>query len=165
MPSEYIIYMSAFIIGILTLSAFSATYRNLDDQANQIVANQTLQSLVQDIAGKIQNLYQQIYYLILNYGNNTTFKTSISLSLPSKVQNEYYRIRVVVDGMTGETQTLQVRAYYERDLNNIVCNHNAFVDAHTTTVNGEFISLDNVHEILLSYDGAGNFNLTLQSNP
>lgn len=163
MPSEYVIYMSAFILGILTLAAFSATYRNLDDQANQIIADQTLQSLIQDIAGKIQSLYQQIYYLISNYGNTSTFSTSLAVSLPHKVQNNYYRITAVLDGGTNEPNTIKLLGYYEADLTNPVTSYNALVNAKTTTINGSLISLDNIHEISLTYDGAGNFALTFTS--
>ncbi len=162
MPSEYVIYLSAFVIGVLALGAFTTTYRNLDSQAELIVASESLTNLVQDVARKVQILFEEASMSISNYGVGTSFSSTVSLSLPHLIEGKEFYIEAVVDGAVGGLQTIQLAGYFVDDQTNSVATHNVPINATAVSISGILHSSATEHTITLSYS-AGAYTLRLTS--
>ncbi len=162
MPSEYVIYLSAFVIGVLALGAFTATYRNLDSQTELIVASDSLTNLVQDIAQKVQILFEEASISISSYGPGTSFASTISLSLPHLIEGKEFYVKAIVDGTAGGVQTIQIAGYFVDDQVNPVATHNVPINATAVSILGTLYSSAIEHTITLSYS-SGTYTLQLTS--
>ncbi len=162
MPSEYVIYLSAFVIGVLALGAFTATYRNLDSQAELIVASESLTNIVQDVARKVQILFEEASTSISNYGAGVSFSSTVSLSLPHLIEGKEFYLEATVDGIAGGLQTIRIAGYFVDDQVTPVATHNVPINATAISIAGTLHSSAIEHTITLIYL-AGSYTLRLTS--
>ena len=159
MPSEYVMYLSTFVIGTVMIASFTGIYFGINQTAENTAIDSSLASILSNLADTIKDLY---------YAGESLRQTSDSVdlvfyvSLPHDFQGSTYTITISkVAGDFGQSLVQLTATSDENDLitRSIVIN----IPANTITVTGT-ISSAHSHQYLEYSYATGTTVLILSSS-
>ena len=145
MPSEYIMYLSILLVGSLAIGGISVTMiainNSMEDRAIETSMENILQNIAETIYGLKESSQQQIAQ------GATALDTHVMLALPEEIQEEEYKIEVMISNLTYSLKASLI------DNSDVSVTISLLISPSSITISGIIESSGDVPRVRFTYDG------------
>ncbi|MBY9001605.1 MAG: hypothetical protein KGD64_11850 [Candidatus Heimdallarchaeota archaeon] len=145
MPSEYIMYLSILLVGSLAIGGISVTMIAINNSMEDRAIETNMENILQKIAEAIYGLKESSQLQIAQ--GATTLDTHVMLSIPEQIQEEEYKIEVIISNLTYSLKASLI------DNPDVSVTVSLLISPSSISISGLIESTGAVPRVRFTYDG------------